>query len=406
VHATIPPKLIDPGGQAPVLSGGKAGRSVPARAEALPPASSASRFRSPAPPARHHPPSPKAKQKNNLLLLPLSIQVDDDASPDDLKSAYRYLAKTCHPDVHAEGHDLCILLNEAYECLTDLAARAAYDARLQAAIDAEADDFTGEPLSKWLVGHPLGKAPPAETRAVFVDEFACIGCKNCIFEAAATFRMEPEHGRSRVFAQWVDPEAKVQRAIDSCPVECIHWVDKADLPALEHVTQRVLTERTNVGLMMAGAGRRVEDPFEAASRFVRAREAAAAARVAAAAASAEASPARRAARAAAAEAIRREQFGVFAGVAAAFQEAASNVAGAPTGPARGPTVGAGASESESEAWSDRETVGTRRRARRRSLSNDREGDVSFGGGGGGGVNAGGGMVPDERALVLARRDED
>jgi ferredoxin len=259
-----------------------------------------------------------------------------------LKAAYRYLAKTCHPDVHADGHDLCILLNEAYDCLFDPQARAAYDARLQAAIDLEADDYSGEPLSKWLVGHKLGKAPPMETRAVFVDEFACIGCKNCIFEAAATFRMESEHGRSRVFAQWVDPETKIQRAIDSCPVECIHWVDKADLPALEHVTQKVLTERTNVGLMMAGAGRRVEDPFEAASRFVRAREAAAKARVTAAAAAADASPARRAAREAAAEAIRREQFGAFAELAGAFAEAAASVgatqASQPAPPSEAPPI--------------------------------------------------------------------
>ena len=294
---------------------------------------------------------------------------------------------------------MCILLNEAYECLADPTARSTYDGRLQAAIDAGADDYTGEPLSKWLVGHPMGKAAATETRAVFVDEFACIGCKNCIFEAAATFRMEADHGRSRVFAQWVDPEAKIQAAIDSCPVSCIHWVDKADLPALEHVTQRVLTERVGVGLMMSGQGRRVEDPFESASRYVRVREATARARVAAAAAAADASPARRAARAAAAAAIQREQWGAFAGLASALAEAAASVAGAPTGPARGPTVGAAGSESESEAWADRETVGNRRRARRKPLGENMEG-------GGWGANSGGGMVPDERALVLARRRDE
>jgi len=340
-------------------------------------------------------PHPPKKQKTKKT--PHIPQVDDDASPEDVKAAYRYLAKTCHPDVHADGHDLCILLNEAYECLADGGARAAYDARLQTAIDAEADGYTGEPLSKWLVGHKMGRAPPTETRAVFVDEFACIGCKNCIFEAAATFRVEGTHGRSRVFAQWVDPEHRIQQAIDSCPVSCIHWVDKADLSALEYVTQKVLTERTNVGMMMAGAGGRVEDPFAAASRFVRTREAAAAARVAAAAAAADASPARAAARAAAAEAIRREQFGMFAGVAAAFSSAVGSVAGAPTtgGPARGPTNRGRAGYAESESDDGRETVGTRRRARRRRL-----GDV------GGGVNEGGGMVPDERALVLARREDE
>lgn len=42
---------------------------------------------------------------------------------------------------------------------------------------------------------------PMEDRAVFVDEFSCIGCKMCVWCASATFRMENEHGRSRVFAQ-------------------------------------------------------------------------------------------------------------------------------------------------------------------------------------------------------------
>jgi ferredoxin len=172
---------------------------------------------------------------------PLSLQVDDDASPEAIKAAYRLLAKTCHPDVHSEGHALCILLNEAYETLSSLEARRSYNAKLQAALDAADDDYTGKPLSKWLADHRRGKAMPGETRAVFVDELSCIGCKNCIFEAAATFRVEREHGRARVFAQWIDEEAKIQRSIDSCPVSCIHWVEKEDLPALEHVTQKVLT---------------------------------------------------------------------------------------------------------------------------------------------------------------------
>ncbi len=45
---------------------------------------------------------------------------------------------------------------------------------------------------------------------MFVDEVSCIGCKQCVWCASATFRMEPEYGRSRVFAQWVDSEPKIQ----------------------------------------------------------------------------------------------------------------------------------------------------------------------------------------------------
>lgn len=48
-----------------------------------------------------------ASMHNNMPL-----QVDDDVSQDDIKTAYRQLAKYCHPDVNDDGHDLCILLNE------------------------------------------------------------------------------------------------------------------------------------------------------------------------------------------------------------------------------------------------------------------------------------------------------
>lgn len=41
-----------------------------------------------------------------------SMQVDDDVSQEDIKTAYRQAAKFCHPDVNDAGHELCILLNE------------------------------------------------------------------------------------------------------------------------------------------------------------------------------------------------------------------------------------------------------------------------------------------------------
>ncbi len=50
-------------------------------------------------------------------------------------------------------------------------------------------------------------------------------------------------------------EAHLQSAIDSCPVSCIHWIDsRQELAALEYVMQKRLTQRTNVGVMMAGQG--------------------------------------------------------------------------------------------------------------------------------------------------------
>lgn len=76
------------------------------------------------------------------------------------------------------------------------------------------------------------------------------------------------YGRSYVFAQWTNTEDDIQAACDSCPVSCIHWVDKEELPVLEHVMAKL--ERTNVGIMMAGQGS-TGDPFEASRTFIKRR---------------------------------------------------------------------------------------------------------------------------------------
>jgi len=190
------------------------------------------------------------------------LEVPQDASTKQIKAAYYAMAKECHPDFTGdEGHDMCVLLNAAYDVLRDADERLAYDQALyKARLDSE-DGFTGKAVSKWM-------GSPEETRGVFVDECSCIGCKNCVFEAPATFRIEPEHGRSRVFAQWLDSEDDMQTAIDSCPVDCIHWVDKEQLPVLEHVMTTL--DRVSVGTMGASQGS-VADVFDTAVKFMKRR---------------------------------------------------------------------------------------------------------------------------------------
>jgi ferredoxin len=70
-------------------------------------------------------------------------------------------------------------------------------------------------------------------KGVYVDEITCIGCKHCAHVARNTFYIEPDYGRSRVIRQDGDAEEVIQEAIDTCPVDCIHWVDYTELRKLE-----------------------------------------------------------------------------------------------------------------------------------------------------------------------------
>jgi len=74
---------------------------------------------------------------------------------------------------------------------------------------------------------------PVRTQMVYVDEHACIGCTNCAMIAQSTFFMEGDAGRARVFQQWGDDDETIQVAIETCPVDCIHYVPFDELKRLE-----------------------------------------------------------------------------------------------------------------------------------------------------------------------------
>lgn len=205
------------------------------------------------------------------------LGVSRDATEQEVKSAWRQKAKLCHPDlphIGDEGQDLCVLLNEACRVLTDEDERAAYNFTLDEGAGVLDDGYTGMPLSRWCgPGHKRTRSEHADDAkdAVFVDELACIGCRNCVWCAGATFKMEPEYGRARVWNQWLNKRDEIDTAIESCPVNCIHWVDSKELPALEFVMQRVLS-RVDVGIMMAGQGNSVSDVFEETAMYMQQRQ--------------------------------------------------------------------------------------------------------------------------------------
>ena len=70
-------------------------------------------------------------------------------------------------------------------------------------------------------------------KAIWVDESACIGCRYCAHVATNTFIVDEDHGRSRAIRQDGDSLDIMQEAIDTCPVDCIHWVDFEELDKLE-----------------------------------------------------------------------------------------------------------------------------------------------------------------------------
>ena len=214
------------------------------------------------------------------------IQVPKDATQQEIKRAYRKLQKACHPDIAGEaGEDVCIILNEAYDILMDERQRAIYDmemeemqrmtqefmkrgSRMKASRDdddeeEEEEGYTGQPLSEYKGKDPIQGAYP---RAVFVNECACIGCKQCCHSAPKTFKMDDTFGRARVFAQWDDELEAINVAIESCPVDCIHFVKENNLPILEYAMSKC--QRTSVASMMSGSVR-VEDPFDVANQMIR-----------------------------------------------------------------------------------------------------------------------------------------
>ena len=70
-------------------------------------------------------------------------------------------------------------------------------------------------------------------KAVWVDESACIGCQYCVHVATNTFIVDEDLGRARVIRQNGDNLEVVQEAMDTCPVDCMHWVEFEDLEKLD-----------------------------------------------------------------------------------------------------------------------------------------------------------------------------
>jgi ferredoxin len=166
-----------------------------------------------------------------------------------------------------ESAELMVLLNDAYRVLSNPEERTLYDASVQTRMPSEVkvevsndlgptwkrskfaqkDEpvWTGTPrsMSKWdkLSEEDRGDMWEKQMFA-YVNPYHCVSCHNCCDAAPKTFCMNMKNGKARAYSQFGDPESEIHWAIMACPVNCIHWVSREDLQALEHVTAEHLFE--------------------------------------------------------------------------------------------------------------------------------------------------------------------
>ncbi|KAL8138097.1 hypothetical protein V2J09_004098 [Rumex salicifolius] len=172
-------------------------------------------------------PEKTTKKRNYYELLGVSA----DSEPQVIKAAYRKLQKKYHPDIAGnEAHGYVMMLNEAYEVLMSENSRKKYDASIgQVSVGFGRSNSGMMTYSVWN--------GPLRPEALFVDENACIGCRECVHHACGTFIMDEAVGSARVKVQYGDDLQNIEVAVESCPVNCIHWVDREDLSVLEFLIQ-------------------------------------------------------------------------------------------------------------------------------------------------------------------------
>eukprot|EP00882_Tetradesmus_deserticola_P002356 GHRQ01002514.1.p1 GENE.GHRQ01002514.1~~GHRQ01002514.1.p1 ORF type:complete len:364 (+),score=150.51 GHRQ01002514.1:179-1270(+) len=195
------------------------------------------------------------------------------AESKSIKAAYYSMMRMYHPDQQAttsnggslsgeaedsvDTNEFCALLNEIYTTLSNPEAREMYDAIA---------GFSASALNPFM-----DTSYPADQ--VFVDEVSCIGCGKCVRACPAAFLVEEsKYGRARVIpgADVLALEEEVQVAIETCPVDCIHWVSSPQLSLLE----ATLASMTRVdAFIMMRQQRSPGNVFEEAERAWRKRQA-------------------------------------------------------------------------------------------------------------------------------------
>jgi ferredoxin len=61
------------------------------------------------------------------------------------------------------------------------------------------------------------------SKKVFIETEECIGCESCVELCPDVFAFDEETEKAVVIMAEGGPEDCIDEAIDTCPVECIHW---------------------------------------------------------------------------------------------------------------------------------------------------------------------------------------
>ncbi len=61
------------------------------------------------------------------------------------------------------------------------------------------------------------------SRKVLIETEECIGCQSCVELCPDVFGFDEDAEKAKVIMEEGGAEDCIQEAMDTCPVECIHW---------------------------------------------------------------------------------------------------------------------------------------------------------------------------------------